>query len=184
MSEVIDVRQEFITAKSKENIVAFAGFRFSFAATEKWLDGLLAISSRERDDGSGYITLTFMIDAEGDSEAHQSIADTFRNLKKRGFSSSFGSEFQTMIETGVDFERSQNWFMDSFTFYFDRLKDIKKYHVQGELVPTFERFLPVQIDPVEWLPDGASVPVKDKRKIAGETTVSGLRGFLQSLFGA
>jgi len=184
MSEVIDLKQEFITAKSKESIVAFAGFRFNFAATGQWCDGLLAVSSRERNDGSGYISLTFMIDSERDSAAHQLIADAFRDLKKRGYSSSFGTEFQTMIETGVDFEQSQNWFMDSFTFYFDRLKEIKKYHVEGKLIPTFERLLPVKIDPVEWLPEGASVPVTDKQKIVGDKTVSGLRGFLQSLFGA
>ena len=184
MNEVIDLTQEFITAKAKESVVAFAGFRFNFAASGQHRDGLLALSSRRRKDGTGYITLTFMIDAEGDPTAHQLIASAFRDLKKNRIESCLGCEFQNMIETDIDFQRNRNWFMDSFTFYFDRLKDIKKYHVEEKLVPAFENFLPLKIDPVEWLPENASVPFADKQKIAGETTVGGFRRFLQSLFGA
>ena len=57
MSEIIDLKQEFITAKSKESIVAFAGFRFTVDAAGKFRDGLIIISSRERSDGSGYLRL-------------------------------------------------------------------------------------------------------------------------------
>lgn len=183
MSEAIDLKQEFIAAKSREIIIAFAGFSFNFAATGQSREGLLAVSSRERNDGSGYITLTFMIDAEGDPAAHRSIVQSFDALKKKGFRNSLGNEFQTMIEAEVDFERSQNWFMDSFTFYFDRVQEIRKYHVEGKLIPTFERFLPIRMDSVEWLPAGASVTVSGKKSTAGEATVRGFKRFLQGLFG-
>lgn len=184
MPEIIDLRQDFITAKSKENVIAFAGFHLTTSQVTQQRDGLLAVSSRKRHDGSGYITLTFMIDTENDPAANQLIVQSFKKLAKRDLNVRLGQDFETMIETSVDFDRNENWFMDSFTFYFDRLDKIKRYHVEGKLVPTFEALLPVKIDSVEWLPDDVSVPAPGSSEISGEEGVSGFRRFLKGLFGA
>lgn len=183
MTEVIDLRQDFITAKSKENVVAFAGFRLTTPQADQQRDGLLAVSSRRRNDGSGYITLTFMIDTENDPAANQLIVQTFKKLEKKDLNVRLGQDFETMIETSVDFDQNENWFMDSFSFYFDHVGKIKRYHVEGKLVPTFEALLPVKIDSVEWLPDDVSVPAPGDSEIASEEGVSGFRRFLKGLFG-
>lgn len=184
MTEILDLKQEFITAKSKENIVAFAGFRLNMPATGVLRDGLLAISSRRRRDGSGYITLTFMIDTEDDAAANRLVVERFRRLEKKDLNARLGREFESMLETSVDFDQNENWFMDSFTFYFDQISSIKRYHVEGSLIPTFEALLPAAIDPVEWLPESVSVPAPGGTDNMTETSVSGFRGFLKGLFGA
>ncbi|MDY0042995.1 MAG: hypothetical protein RBS57_22000 [Desulforhabdus sp.] len=183
MTEVIDLRQDFITAKSKEKVVAFAGFRLTAPQIDRQRDGLIAVSSRRRSDGSGYITLTFMIDTENDGEANQAIVKSFKGLRKEDLNVRLGEDFGTMIETSVDFDRNENWFMDSFTFYFDHVDKIKRYHIEGKLVPTFEALLPAKIDSVEWLPEDASVPPPGSSEIAAQAGASGFRKFLNSLFG-
>jgi len=184
MSAIIDPKQEFIAAKSKESIVAFAGFRFTIDGGGKHRDGLIVISSRERSDGSGYITLTFTIDTENDVAANRAISAAFRELKQKGFASRLDLEFQNMIETKVDFDRNENWFMDSFSFYFNRLQEISKYHIEGRLLPVFASLLPLAIDPVEWLPEAVETALVDRTQLVGDTTVSGFKRFLQGLFGA
>lgn len=184
MSAIIDPKQEFIAAKCKESIIAFAGFRFTIDDGGRHRDGLITISSRERSDGSGYITLTFTIDTENDAEANRVITAAFRELKQKGFASRLDLEFQNMIETKVDFERNENWFMDSFSFYFNQVREISKYHLEGRLLPVFASLLPLVIDPVEWLPEGVETALVDRTQLAGDTTVSGFRRFLQELFGA
>lgn len=183
MRAIIDPKQEFIAAKSKESIVAFAGFRFTIDGGDKYRDGLIIISSRERSDGSGYITLTFTIDTENDLEANRAITAAFRELKQKGFAGRLDLEFQNMIETKVDFDRNESWFMDSFSFYFNQLREIRKYHIEDRLLPVFASLLPLHIDPVEWLPEGAATTLVDRTQLAGDTTVSGFRRFLQNLFG-
>lgn len=183
MSEIIDLKQEFITAKSKESIVAFAGFRFTVDAAGKFRDGLIIISLRERSDGSGYITLTFTIDTENDLEANRVIAAAFRELKQKGFSSRLDLEFQNMIESKVEFDRNENWFMDSFSFYFNQLREIRKYHIEDRLLPVFASLLPLKIDSIEWVPEGVSTAMVDRSQLVGDTTVSGFKRFLRTLFG-
>ena len=183
MTDIVDPKQEFIIAKSKENIVAFAGFHFIMENTAQHRDGLLAVTSRRRNDGSGYITLTFMIDAENDPTANRLIAQTFKKLNKSDLSSRLGEEFETLLENDIEFDRNENWFMDSFTFYFDQMDNIKKYHVEGNLVPTFALFLPLKFGPIEWLPEGASVPFAGETRMAGAQSVKGIGKMLSNLFG-
>jgi hypothetical protein len=183
MTDVVDQKQDFITAKSKENIVAFAGFHFFIENTAQHRDGLLTITSRKRNDGSGYITLTFMIDAENDPTINQLITQTFRKLNKSDLSSRLGEEFKTLLETDIEFDRNENWFMDSFTFYFQRIDNIKKYHIEDHLIPTFALFLPLKIDPIEWLPEGASVPFAGENRMAGVQSVKGIGRLLRKVFG-
>jgi len=184
MTEIIDLRQDFITAKSKENVVAFAGFRLTAPQIGRQRDGLVAVSSRRRNDGSGYITLTFMIDTENDQAANQLIVQSFKGLNKEDLSVRLGQDFETMIESSVDFEQNENWFMDSFTFYFDHVGKIKRYHIEGKMVPTFEALLPVKIDSVEWLPEDVSVPLPGSSEIAGQADAGSFRRLLKSLFGS
>lgn len=184
MSASIDLKQEFIAAKAKESIVAFAGFRFLIAGSDRYRDGLIIVSSRGRADGSGYITLTFTIDTDNDVEANRAITETFRELKQKGFVGRLDLEFQNMIETKVDFDRNENWFMDSFSFYFSRLREISKYHVEDRLLPVFAALLPIAVDPVEWLPEGVEAALVEGTQLLGDTTASAFKRFLQSLFGA
>ena len=184
MSAVVDLKKEFIAGKAKEDIVGFAGFRLSVDASDHLLEGNLVVSARKREDGSGYLTLTFLIDAEDDPPTTSAISDLFKAIKRSDSLVGLGRQFETMIETPVEFEKSDDWFMDSFTFYSDPLSNLKRTDVEGRLLPAFEALLPIQFDPMEWLPEESVVRPGEKPELEAGKPIRSLGALLKSWFGA
>lgn len=156
MNWMIDLKKEFIAAKAKEDIIGFAGFRLAVDRIDHPVEGNLIISSRRRDDGSGYLTLTFLIDAEDDLPANSAVSDLFKRVKITGSLADLGRQFESMVETPVELDKSDNWFMDSFTFFSAPLSNIKMRDVEEKLLPAFVELLPIAFDSVEWLPENVS----------------------------
>lgn len=159
MSQVIDINKEFIKAKAKETIIGYAGFVFKLPPDSQTIEGNLVISSLKRPDGSGYLSVTFMLDAEHDTAAPTTISRMFAHFKRGNPFADLGRQFQMMIDTDIDLEKSSNWFMNSFTFYVDHLGNIKRHHVESQLIPAFQAGLPITFQPVEWLSEETPVGI-------------------------
>jgi len=184
MSPVIDLKREFIAGKAKEDIIGFAGFRLSVDESDHPLEGNLVVSSRKREDGSGYLTVTFLIDAEDDPPTTSAISALFKGVKKSDSIAGLGRQFEEMIETTVELEKSDDWFMDSFTFYSNPLSNIKRKDVEGKLLPAFEALLPIQFDPMEWLPEETAVHRSGKPDSEAKKSIRSFRELLKGWFGA
>lgn len=159
MVQVIDIKKEYIAAKAKEKIIGFAGFRLSMSGASNPLEGNLLLSSHKRSDGSGYLSLTFIIDSEVPTTSSATVSALFARVRRNDSFADLGRQFESMIDTSIPLDRSDNWFMESFTFYSDLLSNINKHHIEEMLLPTFEKILPIRFDPVEWLPEEATVKV-------------------------
>jgi hypothetical protein len=184
MNRAIDLKREFIAAKAKEDIVGFAGFRLSVHESDHLLEGNLVISSRKREDGSGYITATFLIDAEDDPPTSSAIAALFKTIKQTGSIAGLGRQFESMIETPIELEKSDDWFMDSFTFFANPLSNIKRQDVENKLLPAFETLLPIKFDPMEWLPEDGATRVSPMPEPKAEKPTRSFAERLKSWFGS
>lgn len=162
MEQAIDLKREYLAAKIKESPVGFAGFGLTVLGTAQpaqVLDGNLILSSWKRKDGSGYLSLTFVIDAEGDPSLHSAVSLLFEGIRKKGCFAGPGMQFDVMMEAPIDLELSRAWFMDTFTFYSDSVTRLSEQVVERALLPAFEAFLPIRFGPMEWLPKDQGVPV-------------------------
>ena len=184
MGLVLDLKKEFIAAKAKEDIIGFAGFRLSIVENDHPLEGNLIISSRERNDGSGYLSLTLLVDAEDDQPTRSAICALFKEVRKSNSFAGLGRQFETMIETTIELDKSDDWFMDSFTFYSNPLSNIRRHEVEEKLLTAFEELLPIKFDPIEWLPDDAAAHPPRKAAPEAQKSIHSFRALLKSWLGS
>ncbi|MBI5591380.1 MAG: hypothetical protein HY881_12955 [Deltaproteobacteria bacterium] len=136
--------------KTDEKVIAFTGFSIDHD-NQAGKEGVLKISSYSRPDWSGYLTLTFIMETEGDPRIHEDLAHHFSTINENTLRPHFKEEFETIFRCPMDAQsKSPAWYFEEINIYFKALKGRERRIIDQHLIPSLEKMLPFHFDPVEW----------------------------------
>jgi hypothetical protein len=185
METIYDLSKITRSLKTDEKVIAFTGFSFGHD-NQPW-EGVLKISAYTRPDWSGYLTLTFIMDTEGDSRIQDDLDRHFSSIGENTLRPHFEDEFDTVFRCPIDaLSKSQAWYFEEINIYFKILKGRERGIIEEHLIPALEKLLPFHFNPVEWWDQhpGKSESVKPftgNNKIAAGSIKSALMKWFRSL---
>ena len=80
MTQEFDPKKSYLSVKAHEKMLAYIGFLFKLEGQTDSKDGVIKISSFHRPYGGGYLTLTFIVDTQDDSQIRQYLDKVFKDL--------------------------------------------------------------------------------------------------------
>ncbi|MCX5883311.1 MAG: hypothetical protein NTU74_16405 [Deltaproteobacteria bacterium] len=171
--------------KTDEKVIAFTGISIDHG-NQPGKEGVLKISSYSRPDWSGYLTLTFIMETEGDSQIKDDLIRLFSSINENTLRPHFKEEFETIFRCPMDaLSKSPAWYFEEINIYFKALKGRERRIIEQHLIPSLEKMLPFRFDPVEWWdqqprkPDVAQSSTS-KNKIEAGSLKSALMKWLRS----
>ncbi len=153
MEDYYDLTESLFSAKAKEGMIAFAGF----AARDdpRLQQGVLKVSALCRPDGSGYLTLTFVIDLEDDATGKAALEVRFARADQDALAGRLGPDFEMLLEVPLNpFAAAPRFFVDELNLYFRRLAGTERLLLEQRIIPELADLLDLQFETLEWL-DGA-----------------------------
>ena len=75
MTREFDPIKSYLTLKAHEKMIAYVSLRFPMDGKNRGREGVIKISSFHRPYGGGQLTLTFIIDTEGDEDQAEQCSD-------------------------------------------------------------------------------------------------------------
>ena len=165
MKEVSDLERTVISLKAGERMIAFVGFGILLDENRPKKDGVLKISSFSRSDGSGYLTLTFVVDTEKDQTTIDHLARVFKDAGLGSMQARLGHELEMIVSVPLDLlARAHDLYVAELDFYFRQVRDREKLLVEQKVIPALRDTLHCVFEPVEWLmakqPDVSAPPAR------------------------
>ena len=161
MTQEFDPKKSYLTLKANEMMVAFVGFQIRFEKSDAKKEGVLKISAFQRPYGGGSLTLTFIVDTEGNDLLKSTLDQQFKNLTKESLLYHLGDELEKIVKVSLDsLTHAHGWYVEEVGVHFKAMTDRLNVLIEGKLIPGLENTLPFSFDPVEWWPKGrhASTP--------------------------
>jgi hypothetical protein len=150
MDAVYDISKITRSLKTDEKVIAFTGFSIDHD-DQTVNEGVLKISAFSRSDWSGYLTLTFIMDTEGDSRIQDALARHFSSIDENTLRPHFKDEFDTIFRCPIDtLSKTPTWYFEEINIYFKMLKGRERAIIEQHLIPALEKLLPFHFDPMEW----------------------------------
>jgi hypothetical protein len=150
MDTVYDMSKITRSLKTDEKVIAFTGFSIDHD-NQLGNEGVLKISSYSRPDGSGYLTLTFIMDTEADSRIQDDLARHFSSINENTLRTHFKTAFETVFQCPMDaLSKSPTWYFEEINIYLKMLKGKERQIIEQHLIPALEKMLPFHFDPLEW----------------------------------
>ncbi len=150
MNAVCDIKKSTLALKAGELMIAFVGFTLS-VKDQIDKEGVLKISAFYRGDAPGYLTLTFIIDTEGDPSISNALESVFHRLTEESIRPYMGSELGEVITVPLDFvAESHNWFIHEISLYFAALKNREKLLTEDWVIPAVAACLGLTFETVQW----------------------------------
>lgn len=149
MEEPYDVTGSVLSTKADEQMIGFAGFVKPGGESGPVLEGMVKVSAFHRADGSGYLTLTFIIDREpGAPEAEPRKRLGTPDTEALG--KLLGANFEMLIDIPLNpFSGSSPYFIEEMDVYFRYLQGQEKSLVENRLLPAFSQLLGLQFESLQ-----------------------------------
>ncbi|MDQ5910412.1 MAG: hypothetical protein QG599_2508 [Pseudomonadota bacterium] len=152
MEESYDITQSLFSTKASENMLAFVGFNASDLAAMEGIEGVLKIAAFTRSDGGGYLTLTFILDLEGDASRHSAWPARFRGVDQDALAARLGPDFEMLIEVPLNpFAESKQFYIEELNLYFQRLAGQEQRLLEDWVIPALGQLLDFAFNPINWL---------------------------------
>lgn len=151
---VLDLKKSVVSLKADERMIAFVGFvvRLDEQAGER--EGVLKISAFYRADGSGYLTLTFIVDTQEDASVKLRLQNIFSHLTENALRSRLGSTLEMMVKVPLaSMSDIPDWYLDECSIYLKVLKGRERILVHKDLLPAMSSVLPCSFSDVQWWGD-------------------------------
>ncbi|EHJ48693.1 hypothetical protein DFW101_2689 [Solidesulfovibrio carbinoliphilus subsp. oakridgensis] len=164
MSEgVIDLKRQLRELKAHEQLAGFAGFGLDLGRGGPPRDGVMKIAEFVRQDGTGYVTLTFQVDADpdpGNRAALSAVFDRFARFAQAADAATgqarFGSGFEYLMVVTEGLADGDDWLLVEFDIYYKNLKGRLRGLIEASVLPGLAPVLPATFEPVTWWePDAA-----------------------------
>ena len=154
MTTEFDAKKSYLTIKSHEKMIAYVSFQVRLEENDVDKEGVIKISKLQRPYGGGQLTLTFIINTDGDDNLKASLNDIFSNLTDESMRPNLGRSFERVIKVSLDsLARIKDWYVEEITLHFKSLEERENVLVEGKLIPALQNVLPFSFDPVEWWPE-------------------------------
>lgn len=149
MEEPYDLMGSVLSTKANEQMIGFAGFVKPDGENGPSLEGMVKVSAFHRADGSGYLTLTFIIDQEPGTPA----AEPRKKLgtpDAEALAKLLGSNFEMLIDIPLNaFSGASPYCIEELDVYFRHLRGQEKSLTESSLLPAFSQLLGLQFEPLQ-----------------------------------
>jgi hypothetical protein len=148
MEEPYDLMGGVLSTKANEQMIGFAGFVKPDREGGAPLEGMVKVSAFHRADGSGYLTLTFIIDQEPGGVAGEPRRRLGKpdpdDLRKR-----LGSNFEMLIDLPLSpLSNASPFFIEEFDVYFRHLQGQEQSLAETTLLPALGDLLGLRFEPL------------------------------------
>lgn len=175
MTAEFDPKKSYLTLKAHEKMIAFVGFRFAIDDKGKGREGVIKISSFHRPYGGGQLTLTFIIDTEGDEALKHRLDDLFRKITDESIRSKLGNSFEKVVKVSLDaLAHMQSWYVEEVSIHFRSFEERANVLIEEKLIPALEKVLGIDFENVEWWPENLVQRPLSNREIAEYPSVKQL----------
>ncbi len=153
MDEPYDLKSSLLTSKANELTIGFAGFVKPGQAGEPDVEGVVKVSAFCRPNGSGYLTLTFVVDHETDA------AGDLGGTTEGALREHLGSNFDMLIDIPLDeFAAPSPYRIKEMDVYFHKLRGQERKLAEGGVFPALSQLLGLQFEPLHVWTAGANNP--------------------------
>ncbi len=154
MTTEFDPKKSYLTIKAHERMIAYASFLLRLEDFDAGKEGVIKISKFQRPYGGGQLTLTFIINTDGDDILKASLDHIFKNLTAESLRPNLGKNFEKLNKVSLDsLTQIKDWYVEEINVHFKSLEERENVLVEGMLIPALESVLPFSFDPVEWWPE-------------------------------
>lgn len=155
MQDILDLRESALALKADERMIAYAGFSLLSEHHPSPKQGILKISASCRADGSGYLTLTFLVDTESDPADRNAVKDLFGQLSEQAISTRLRGLVDLCVKVPLDFMAPlDDWYVEEVNVYFKALEGRERLLLERHLMPALESILSCSFAAVEWWSSG------------------------------
>lgn len=144
-----DLRAGIVGSKASEAMIGFAGFVKNRPHEGDVLQGVLNISPFYREDGSGYLTLTFVVDRQ----VGVTLDESRRQLgvpDQADLEALLGGNFEMLMDIPLsDLSRPSPYLVEEMDIYFHQLRGIEINLIEKQVVPALSRLLGLQFEPFQ-----------------------------------
>ncbi len=152
MQKSYDITQSLFSAKASEGMIAFTGFVVADVAHPEGGEGVLKIAAFTRPDGGGYLTLTFVVDLEGNAHQRSELQAQFRRVDQEVLTARLGPDFEMLIEVPLNtFAETTQFYVEELNLYFCRLAGRERQLLEDLAIPMLSQILGFRFDPLEWV---------------------------------
>ena len=181
MSRSYDLTKSLFSGKANEGMIAFTGFKASDA---EGCDGVLKIAAFSHPDGKGYLTLTFILDLDGDPGRRAMLQARFRRADQDTLTHRLGPDFEMLLDMQLDtFAESADFYIEELNLYFRRLAGRERVLLEDWVIPALGHLFEFQIEPLDWLGEsqiGPNATVSEGIARSGPTLKQRFKRWLSS----
>ena len=175
MTREFDPIKSYLTLKAHEKMIAYVSFRFPMDGKNRGREGVIKISSFHRPYGGGQLTLTFIIDTEGDEALRHRLDDLFKKITDESIRSKLGNSFEKVVKVSLDaLAHMQGWYVEEVSIHFRSFEERVNVLIEEKLVPTLEKLLSIDFENVEWWPENLVQRSLSRMEIAEHPSVKQL----------
>ena len=183
MPESYDLTKSLLSAKAKEGMIAFAGFHALGTKGFPDCEGVLKVAACSHADGNGYLTLTFILDLDGDAARRDLLQARFRRLDQETLRHRLGPDFEMLLDMPLHpFAESPDFYIEELNLYFHRLAGRERVLLEDWVVPALGHQFDFRFEPLDWSDQSrlGSVPDADRPVSGGLTIKQRLKRWLGS----
>ncbi|MGD9329724.1 MAG: hypothetical protein PVJ53_00350 [Desulfobacterales bacterium] len=151
-SAIFDATAAIKAVKSREGMIAFAGFSLPVDNGPP-IAGLMKVSEKPRAYRGEELVLTFIIDAEADPSVKDLLQERFASVQEPKLSALFGNRLERFTPACLAcVDGIEHWLVIEFQIAFRSPMGQKKTILEQDLVPFLEKHLPCRFQGLEWWP--------------------------------
>lgn len=159
MEEPYDLMSSVLSTKANEQMIGFAGFVKPDGESGPGFEGMVKVSAFHRADGSGYLTLTFIIDQEPGSQ-ETALRKKLGTPDADALGKRLGSNFEMLIDIPLNaFSGASPYFIEELDVYFRHLRGQERSLAESSLLPAFSQLLGLQFEPLQVWQSAAESPL-------------------------
>jgi len=175
MTEEFDPKKSYLTIKSHEKMIGYVSFSMRLEDDDVDKEGVIKISKFQSPYGGGQLTLTFIINTDGDDKLKASLNNIFSHLTDESMRPNLGRNFEKVIKVSLDsLAHIKDWYVEEISIHFRSLEERENVLVEGKLIPALQSVLPFSFDPVEWWPENMAPQSLISREIEKQKSVKSI----------
>ena len=156
MEKAYDLMAGIVSTKANEHMIGFAGFHRPETGEREALEGMVKVSAFHRPDGSGYLTLTFIIDR--DPTVLESGQRRLKLPDQETLRQALGSNFEMAMDLPLSSALAASpFFVEEIDIYFHSLRGQEQFIVENTLFPGLQDLHGLHFEPLQaWKPEEES----------------------------
>ena len=156
-------------------MIAYVSFLIRLEDNDVDKEGVIKISKFQRPYGGGQLTLTFIINTDGDDNLKASLNNIFGNLTDESMRPNLGGSFEKVIKVSLDsLAHIKDWYVEEITIHFRSLEERENVLVEGKLIPALQSVMPFSFDSVEWWPENMAPQSLISKEIEKQKSVKSI----------